>query len=210
VRLFGSASFILFQTGRMTIVLFLPALALSAVTGIGIDTSIIIMGVLATFYTAMGGIEAVVWTDVLQVAVLVGGALAALVIVFVEVPGGPARVVDVGLVDVDARAARLRPQERLRPAAAGETMEVSFRLITVEDEDHARTSRHFLQSVLFWSSRESFACDSETASPHFSQRSVSAAAGLMAWATAAFACSAAEGTSCGGVPGMIFPGAAGA
>ncbi len=75
VRLFGSASFILFQAGRMTIVLFLPALALSAVTGFDIRISIIAMGLLATVYTAMGGMEAVVWTDVLQVIVLIGGGL---------------------------------------------------------------------------------------------------------------------------------------
>ena len=76
VRLFGSISFILFQCGRMMIVLFLPALALSAVTGISTHVCILVMGVLATLYTVLGGIEAVIWTDVLQVFVLLGAALA--------------------------------------------------------------------------------------------------------------------------------------
>ncbi len=88
VRLFGSSAFILFQLGRMAIVLCLPAIALSAVTGIDVYTCILVMGVLCTIYTVLGGIEAVIWTDVLQVIVLMGGALLSLIIVSVNVEGG--------------------------------------------------------------------------------------------------------------------------
>jgi len=98
-RMFGSASFILFQAGRMTIVLFLPALALAAVTGMNIYTCIIAMGLLATLYTALGGIEAVVWTDVLQVVVLVGGALVSLAIIMVNVDGGLGTIIETGRAD---------------------------------------------------------------------------------------------------------------
>ena len=88
VRLFASASFILFQVGRMAIVLFLPAIALTTVTGIDVYVSILLMGVLATFYTAMGGVEAVIWTDVLQVFVLLGGALLSLALILTRLDGG--------------------------------------------------------------------------------------------------------------------------
>lgn len=88
VRLFGSASFILFQLGRMGVVLFLPAIALSAVTGISITTCIIVMGVLATLYTVLGGIEAVIWTDVVQVIVLLGGAIVSLLVIVARFGGG--------------------------------------------------------------------------------------------------------------------------
>jgi len=88
VRLFASASFILFQFGRMGIVVLLPALALEAATGIGRLECIVIMGVLSTLYTVLGGIEAVIWTDVLQVFVLVGGAIAAVAIMVADVDGG--------------------------------------------------------------------------------------------------------------------------
>ena len=57
-----------------------PAIALSAVTDISPQLCILLMGVLATAYTVMGGIAAVIWTDVLQVVVLIGGALVCLVI----------------------------------------------------------------------------------------------------------------------------------
>jgi len=64
--------------GRMSVVLLLPALALSAVTGIGVTTTVLIMGVITTVYTFLGGMKAVIWTDVLQVFVMVGGALFAM------------------------------------------------------------------------------------------------------------------------------------
>ena len=96
VRLFGSILFILFQFGRMGIVLFLPAIALSAVTGINVYVCILAMGVLCTIYTVLGGIEAVIWTDVLQVIVLMGGALLSLFIVAANVDGGFGGIVSTG------------------------------------------------------------------------------------------------------------------
>ena len=90
VRLFGSVSFLLFQLGRMGIVIALPALALATVSGINVYGCIVTIGVLATLYTMMGGMEAVIWTDVLQVVVLIGGALLSLVIILAGIHLSPA------------------------------------------------------------------------------------------------------------------------
>jgi len=87
-RLIGSAMFIALQLGRIGIVLFLPSIALSVVTGIDVELCIIIMGVLSIAYTVMGGIEAVIWTDVIQVIVLLGGALLCLVLIIFNIEGG--------------------------------------------------------------------------------------------------------------------------
>lgn len=102
VRLFGSLAFVLLQLGRMAVVIYLPSLALSAVTGIDIYFAIVTMGLLATFYTALGGIEAVVWSDVLQVIVLLGGALLSLVIIVARVEGGLG-----GLLSTAAQAGKM-------------------------------------------------------------------------------------------------------
>lgn len=89
VRLMGSLVCILTQLGsRMSVVLFLPALALSKVTGIDVFTSVITMGAIATLYTYLGGIKAVIWTDVVQVIILLGGAFFCLGYVIVHVDGG--------------------------------------------------------------------------------------------------------------------------
>ncbi|MDA0347363.1 MAG: sodium/solute symporter [Verrucomicrobia bacterium] len=96
LRLFGSASFIIFQLFRMGIVVFLPALALAAVTGFNLTLCILMMGIIATVYTAFGGIKAVIWTDVIQVIVLIGGALLALGIIASNLDGGFSTLVSVG------------------------------------------------------------------------------------------------------------------
>ncbi|MCH2107586.1 MAG: sodium/solute symporter, partial [Planctomycetes bacterium] len=112
LRLFGALSFVLFQLGRMGIVLLLPALALSAVTGVDLFVCILAMGILSTLYTVLGGIEAVIWTDVLQVVVLLGGALAAIVIITFGLEGGLGELFETAsanaklkLVDWDLRLA---------------------------------------------------------------------------------------------------------
>ena len=78
VRMFGCCAFLIAQLARTGVVVFLPSLALATVTGFDIRICILSIGVLATLYTTLGGMEAVVWTDVLQVFVLVGGVLVAL------------------------------------------------------------------------------------------------------------------------------------
>lgn len=96
IRLFGSASFMAFQVARMAIVVFLPSLALSTVTGVDVYLCIVTIGVMATVYTVLGGMEAVVWTDVLQVFVLVGGLFVALILA-VEGAGGMEPAIDIAL-----------------------------------------------------------------------------------------------------------------
>ncbi len=99
VRWFGSAAYSALQLGRMAVVLYLPALALSAVTGLDSRISILTMGALCTLYTAAGGLEAVVWTDVLQAVILVGGALLCVVFVILGIEGGASRFYEIALAD---------------------------------------------------------------------------------------------------------------
>lgn len=87
-RLYGSAAFVLFQLGRQAIVLLLPSLALATVSDIDVRTCIILMGALCVAYTVMGGIQAVIWTDVCQTFVLLGGGLLALGLVMFNTEGG--------------------------------------------------------------------------------------------------------------------------
>ena len=94
-RLIGSAMFTMLQLGRIGIVLFLPSIALSLVTGVDVYTCILVMGVLSIAYTVLGGIEAVIWTDVIQVFVLLGGALLSLVMILGQIDGGFGSVMQV-------------------------------------------------------------------------------------------------------------------
>lgn len=82
IRIYGSLSFVFLQLAKMGVFLLLPSLALTTVTGFNVYACIMVMGLLCTIYTVLGGIEAVIWTDVLQSCVLVGGGLLCIGTIF--------------------------------------------------------------------------------------------------------------------------------
>ena len=98
-RLMASALFIIFMVARMALVLYLPSLALTAVTGIDIYICIILMGVITIVYCTMGGVEAVVWGDVVQGIILVGGALFAVGYLAFGTTGGVGGFLDIAMTD---------------------------------------------------------------------------------------------------------------
>ncbi|MCD8266210.1 MAG: sodium:solute symporter, partial [Prevotellaceae bacterium] len=87
-RLLASGLFIVFMVARMALVLYLPSLALTAVTGIDIRACIMLMGAVTIVYCTMGGVEAVIWGDVIQGIILVGGAFFAAFYLFAHTEGG--------------------------------------------------------------------------------------------------------------------------
>ncbi len=89
IRMFASALCILMQIGsRMSVILFLPALAIATITGIDVVWSVLLMGGFTIIYTAMGGMKAVIWTDVVQVIVKMGGAVFAIGFIVWHLKGG--------------------------------------------------------------------------------------------------------------------------
>ncbi len=99
IRLIGSFAFIFFQLGRIGIVLFLPAVALNVVTGFDVLTCILLMGIVSLIYTIGGGIEAVIWTDVLQVIILYGGIILCVAFIAFELDGGFSEIISIGSVN---------------------------------------------------------------------------------------------------------------
>ena len=87
-RLMASTLFCIFMVARMALVLYLPSLALTAVTGIDIYLCILLMGLVTIIYCTMGGVEAVIWGDVVQGCILVGGAIFAAVYLWSNTDGG--------------------------------------------------------------------------------------------------------------------------
>jgi SSS family transporter len=77
-RLLASLMFILIVVGRLAVVIYTTSLILSVITGLPIALCIwVLAGVTAT-YTILGGMEAVIWTDVMQFCVLVFGVVLML------------------------------------------------------------------------------------------------------------------------------------
>uniref|UniRef100_A0A8C2HYL2 Sodium-dependent multivitamin transporter-like n=1 Tax=Cyprinus carpio TaxID=7962 RepID=A0A8C2HYL2_CYPCA len=64
----------------MGVVLYAPALALNAVTGFDLWGAVLAIGLVCTLYTALGGLKAVIWTDVFQTIVMFAGQLAVIIV----------------------------------------------------------------------------------------------------------------------------------
>ncbi|XP_059048017.1 sodium-coupled monocarboxylate transporter 1-like isoform X1 [Achroia grisella] len=90
VRLFGSVLFAFTLVGWLPIVIYVPALAFNQVTGVDIHVITPIVCLVCIFYTSAGGLQAVVWTDVIQITAMFG-AMA-----LVAIKG----TIDVGGIDV--------------------------------------------------------------------------------------------------------------
>ncbi|XP_051888658.1 LOW QUALITY PROTEIN: sodium-coupled monocarboxylate transporter 1-like [Pristis pectinata] len=71
--------FMIYMFFYLGIVTYAPSLALSQVTGINLWISIVTTAFVCTLYTALGGIKAVVWTDVFQLCIMVIGLLTVLI-----------------------------------------------------------------------------------------------------------------------------------
>lgn len=95
LRALSSGMFIFLRIGWLATALYATSLALSTITGFGLVPCIILIGLLATVYAALGGMEAVIWTDVVQVFILVAAMGLVLWICLTEIPGGLAEVWEV-------------------------------------------------------------------------------------------------------------------
>ncbi|GAB0176620.1 sodium-coupled monocarboxylate transporter 1 [Grus japonensis] len=88
-----SPSLEVFKTLYTGIVIYAPALALNQVTGFDLWGAVVATGVVCTFYCTLGGLKAVVWTDVFQVGIMVAG-FSSVIIRAVVVQGGIGRIVN--------------------------------------------------------------------------------------------------------------------
>ncbi len=104
IRMLASGLFMLTQLGsRMSVILFLPSLAIATITGIDVVWSILLMGGFTIVYTAMGGMKAVVWTDVVQLIVKMGGALFAIGFMIWALKGGFGEFVSIAAAEHKTR-----------------------------------------------------------------------------------------------------------
>lgn len=94
VRILGTVTFIFQMVIYMGVALYAPSLALNAVTGFDLWLSVLALGIVCNIYTALGGLKAVIWTDVFQTLVMFLGQLVVIIVGSARV-GGLARVWEV-------------------------------------------------------------------------------------------------------------------
>ena len=91
-RLYSSLGFVLAHFSKMGTVFFLLALALAKLMGLNTYMIIWVLGISITILTLLGGIEAVIWLDVIQGFMLMAGGLICAAVLLFQPPGGPVAV----------------------------------------------------------------------------------------------------------------------
>jgi Na+/proline symporter len=87
-RAFTSLLFLLSRSMSLAVVLSAPAVVLSVVLGISVTNTVLLTAVPTIAYTMFGGVQAVAWTDVKQMVLIVFGLVAAVVVLVAGLPAG--------------------------------------------------------------------------------------------------------------------------
>ena len=96
VKNIGAVIFLGTRTFADGIRLFATALVIAVVTQVPVTWTVLILGVAMIIYTVRGGVSAVIWTDVVQMFIYVGGALIVFFGLLNLIPGGWSEVTQVG------------------------------------------------------------------------------------------------------------------
>lgn len=98
-RTYAMICFVLTQLARMGSIFFGIALTLQALTGIDMRTIMMVSGACIITYTMLGGMEAVIWTEVVQGIIKTVGALLVLGIIIHEMDNGFSDIISIGSAD---------------------------------------------------------------------------------------------------------------
>jgi SSS family solute:Na+ symporter len=96
-RVYTSIFFLLTQLARIGAVTYLMALPMNVLFGWDIRMVIIITSISVIFYSFVGGILAVIWTDAFQAIVLIAGAVVCAAIVMFGTTGGPSQMMSIAI-----------------------------------------------------------------------------------------------------------------
>ena len=87
-RTLASMAFLIQRGMSCGVIIAAPALVLSIVLGWNLTNTVLLIGVPTVIYTVLGGVQAVAWTDVKQMVIIVGGVLAAVIVLLMGLPDG--------------------------------------------------------------------------------------------------------------------------
>jgi SSS family solute:Na+ symporter len=98
-RTYAVVCFLLTQLARMGSIFFGISLTLQALTGFSMQVIMLVTGICIIIYTVMGGLEAVIWTEVIQGILKTLGAILIVYLVIANMPGGISKIIEIGKSD---------------------------------------------------------------------------------------------------------------
>ena len=124
VRLLAASLFILWRCGWMGSAIYVPCLAVRGATGSDFPVWMMVvpLGAIVTFYTMLGGMRAVIWTDVAQFVIMFSGIAVTLGLIVAQLPGGATEMFRLA-----GESGRLNPFGNVEPGLKGFfTTELTF------------------------------------------------------------------------------------
>jgi SSS family solute:Na+ symporter len=91
-RAYSSVAFVIGSFSKMSFVVYLLALTMASITGWRLESVVVGVAAITILYTLLGGLEAVIWADVVQGFILWFGIAVCVGYLFIRSPGGPAAV----------------------------------------------------------------------------------------------------------------------
>jgi Na+/proline symporter len=85
-RAFTSFLFLVSRSMALGVVISAPSIVLAVILGISVTNTVLLIAIPTAVYTMFGGVQAVAWTDVKQMVLIVAGLLAAVVILILGLP----------------------------------------------------------------------------------------------------------------------------
>jgi len=96
-RVYAALAFVLYMIGRVAVILYLASLLVSTFVSWNIAVVIIVIGLITIIYTLLGGMEAVIWTDVMQSVIMIVGILFCAVSLSIHVFSGPEPLIQAAI-----------------------------------------------------------------------------------------------------------------
>ncbi|XP_075057167.1 sodium-dependent multivitamin transporter isoform X2 [Mixophyes fleayi] len=160
VRICGTITFIFQMVIYMGVVLYAPALAFNAVTGINLWGTVVTMGLVCTLYTTLGGLKAVIWTDVIQTLVMFAGQLAVIIVGTAKV-GGIQEVWDIALANNKISGINFNPDPFTRHSVWSLGIGGIFLMLSLYGVNQAQVQRYLssrTEKEAIWSIYTVFPC----------------------------------------------------
>jgi SSS family solute:Na+ symporter len=88
-RAYSSAAFVVGSFSKMAFVVYLLALTIAGIAGWPLESVVVGVAAITIFYTLLGGLEAVIWADVVQGFILWLGIVICVGYLLIRSPGGP-------------------------------------------------------------------------------------------------------------------------
>ena len=140
-RLCASALFVVLKVCYIGLATYAPALVIQTMFGWSVWPVVLFVGAVTTIYTMLGGIKAVIWTDALQLVVLMGGLVAVGVVLLGRIEGGLGEVVAVGMANDKFRFLDFSFDLTVRYTFWGGLVGGTFYLLTQYGVDQAELQR---------------------------------------------------------------------